>query len=129
VQKQLNGTKGVNLLVFIDRISNTPIHLLPFPLQTLQNQLEGGGSLEEYEFEGAENGAAEVLQDLSEFHLATVNSAIPSAADDGPLASAFNFILGFFSFLSINLFVIFCRSTDCCVCPLTEHWLVLVQTL
>jgi hypothetical protein len=70
-------------------------------LQTLQNQLEGGGSLEEYEFEGTENGAAEVLQDLSEFHLATVSSAIPFAAD-GPLVSVFHSNLGFLSFMLIN---------------------------
>lgn len=57
-------------------------------MQTLQDQLEGGGSLEEYEFEGTENGAAEVLQDLSEFHLASV-SPVAAFAIDGSDGFAF----------------------------------------
>jgi F-type H+-transporting ATPase subunit gamma len=57
---------------FASTISFQPTVATVLSANTLQNQLEGGGSLEEYEFEGTENGAAEVLQDLSEFHLATV---------------------------------------------------------
>ncbi|GAQ86562.1 F0F1-type ATP synthase gamma subunit [Klebsormidium nitens] len=69
---------------FASTISFQPTVATVLSATTLQDQLEGGGSLEEYEFEGTENGAAEVLQDLSEFHLASVlyNGLVENATSE-----------------------------------------------